>query len=160
MKSSTVLVLGALIAISACDDGPVGAAIELDDPGRACLVPESEVPAFDVDPSMMRSYAAGGRVKALVDMDICLSSSCDVDRKQACAIALDGNTLTVTATVSWRTSGANECTSDCGRPRPGCTSDPLPAGSYTLRYRGQTTSFDVPGDIAAPCVGSPSDNTM
>ncbi len=149
--------LFAVLAIACSDTALEGKVITHTVPGRVCLVPESEVLDFTLDATQARTYADGARVKAVVDMNVCLSSSCDVERMQACNIMVAGAELTVSSTVSWRSTGADACTADCGRPRPMCTSQPLAAGTYTLKYKGLSTTFTVPSDVAPPCVGDPAD---
>lgn len=160
MKTTLPLLTLSLLLVAGCPTDPAGRDITLDDPGRLCVVPESETPTFDFDPTTMRSYMTGGRIKAVVDLSVCLSSSCDVDRSATCEITAMGTGVTVTATVGWTRTGADACTLDCGRPRPACTSAPLPAGTYTLRYAGKSTMFDVPSTRDAPCIGDPMDNVQ
>lgn len=147
---------------AACSTDPVGphpsngGHVDLDDPGRGCVVPAGATVAPSFDPTAPVTVASGGQVSAVVDVDVCWSSSCDVDRVASCALALDGTTLTLTTTVSWRFTGSDVCTTDCGRPGPTCTSEPLADGTYTLRYANMTTIFEVPSTGAPPCLGDPS----
>ncbi|MDB4972371.1 MAG: hypothetical protein JWN48_712 [Myxococcaceae bacterium] len=99
-------------------------------------------------------FAAGAPAFVSVVADTCLSSSCDHDRQATCTATLQGSELVVTSAFEWTSKGGDHaCTADCGSLTASCQTPPLPAGHYTVRQGDVSTTFDVPGTLAAPCIG-------
>ena len=84
--------------------------------------------------------------QVLVQVNTCLSSSCDTLVEASCEAILDGDTLTVTSYAEVRSEGST-CTDDCGLVRPTCA---LPDGDLTgvtVVHGGTSAPYaDVVGD--------------
>lgn len=154
MKSTAIATLGGflMLAATACD--ATGTVHEFRDEGKICAFPGSEangVPGFD---NNQRSYREGEAVAIAVQFPTCLSSSCSTDRQADCTVSLNGSTLHVTSSGSFRQRTTGACTDDCGFLIARCTTPPLPAGVYTVEHGGASTTLTIPSTAAPACAGS------
>jgi hypothetical protein len=130
------------------------------DQGELCLFPEAEPngnAAFMVDPATARDYGADQVVNVAVALVGCLSGSCDVDRTASCSVqtvAGAPGVMRVTSTGSYRATGANACTTDCGILTARCVTPVLPPGSYTFLHGDMNLQIGIPSSVPPPCVGS------
>jgi hypothetical protein len=100
------------------------------------------------------AFEAGAPVTVGVELDECLSSSCDVDREAFCEVEVGAGEIVVHAEFGWTDTGDSTCTTDCGSLVAECTSAPLPAGDYEVRFGSVTyTTFAVPEDGPSYCFG-------
>jgi hypothetical protein len=61
--------------------------------------------------------------------------------------ALDGSTIAIEASATIRSkTGPASCTADCGAAIATCETPPLPAGTYTVTYAGESVELTVPTD--------------
>ena len=75
----------------------------------------------------------------------CFSSSCTQNIDISCSVAVDGSLITIDGTGSWEVaSGNQECTADCGLGATECTIDPLPKGTYDVRFGSDSASLTIP----------------
>ena len=77
----------------------------------------------------------------------CFSSSCSRDRVASCSIAIDGNVLRATTTVTWTDltdSAGDGCTADCQTEVVSCASAAIAAGDYTFQYGDKTQPLTIP----------------
>jgi hypothetical protein len=133
-------------------DGAV--ARERQDAGRVCLY--ASPPASPWDTSQPQSFAAGAAVH-VVHHEGCFSSSCTRDLVASCATAAANSAFHVTTSTSWTdlSGGDRACTDDCGFAMSTCPTPPLPAGSYTFTFAGETVALAIPSDTTeVPCLGN------
>ena len=98
------------------------------------------------------AFEAGAPITVGVELEDCLSSSCDVDREGFCEVEVGAGEIVVHAEFSWANTGDSMCTSDCGTIVAECTSAPLPSGDYEVRFGSVTyTTFAVPDDGESHC---------
>lgn len=76
-----------------------------------------------------------------VDLQTCLSSSCDTVVERSCVVEATDSGLQVSASATIETSGTT-CTDDCGRTFVSCTLDPADP-TVDVTYAGTTTTFDA-----------------
>ncbi len=116
-----------------------------------------------VDPPSRPQYPAGAAQVAryLPDQPVtvevlhrgCLSASCSTDRAASCTVSRSGGTLTVRANLSWTQETGGPCTADYDSLRVMCSSEPLPAGTYSVVFGEHTTTLTVAtSSTARPCV--------
>ena len=75
----------------------------------------------------------------------CYSSSCTQNIDIACTATVKGSVITIAGTGSWEVaSGDQECTADCGLGDAQCTIDPLPKGTYEVRFGSESASLTIP----------------
>jgi hypothetical protein len=125
--------------------------------GELCLFPEAESmgnPVWAFDATTPRDYLADQPVNIAVALTGCLSGSCDVDRSASCSVQTEGGDLRVTSEGSYRATGANSCTSDCGFLIARCVTPVLATGSYTFRHGDLSVPIQIPSSVPPPCVGS------
>jgi hypothetical protein len=114
-----------LLLLTAC---PTEVDNEHENVGFACLLGEPDT-AYEVT----------------VDFEQCLSSSCDELVGSSCMVTIDGTTISIEAFATIRSkTGQTACTADCGAARATCQTPPLPAGTYTVQYAGDTVELVVP----------------
>lgn len=147
MRRPPCLVLSALLGLVACSAKPKPRVdVEVRNVGGLC--------------SPAKSFDAGEPIEFVVKLENC-AAPCASEVTTGCRVKLEGTTLEVEASASYTVPGEDQdCAAICHAVRATCTSDPLPAGSYTLRYGQQTTSFEVPSagtriEIAKGCVDFP-----
>ena len=78
--------------------------------------------------------------EVVVDMQTCLSSSCDTLISSECAVTLDGDTLTVTSTATIDSQGTT-CTDDCGFVVVRCTLPDGDLSATTVRHGAESASY-------------------
>ena len=85
----------------------------------------------------------------LVDLETCLSSSCDGRGESSCTATVDGDTLTVTSQAETRSAvGDVECTNDCLPFIIQCTVEGDLADVASITYAGNTTQMvECPPEI-------------
>lgn len=142
MKAHALLVWMA----AACSGGTV---VQYEDTGTICVCAGDQ---GSCGPSVQR-FEADRPVRIGFELtDVCLSSSCSLDREASCIVTRDGSTLHVATSASFRDKGADACTLDCGQLSATCTTGPLPSGSYTVTYGAKSLTFDVPSEVYSSCV--------
>ena len=76
---------------------------------------------------------------------------CGDNLEMGCTVELDGDELIVESTFTYEES-RQPCDLACQFISSNCqTSDPVPAGSYTIRYGDRTATLEVPSEGEAPC---------
>lgn len=133
-------------AATACDAGAEQRTLR--DSGLACI----EMPASRGADCQARRIDADVPLKVQVDFGTCTSSSCDRVLNAECRARRSGSIITIEAESVIESEGS-ECTDDCGSVTATCELEPLPAGTYELRYGGDSTSLTVPSNTAAGCAG-------
>jgi predicted small lipoprotein YifL len=148
MTARYVLTATLLLALTACGpatpDDPDAAEEARGDQEveyRTSDLPEKGSSCIDDDPEY------GDLV--LVDLELCLSSSCD-GLDASCTATVDGDTVTVTVTGETRSRVGEgfACTNDCVNPILSCTIEGDLSGVTTLVYAGTTTrELECPPEI-------------
>jgi hypothetical protein len=135
----------ALVCYAGC--GEDDQVTEVVDEGRACLV-------SSLGSERAQQFVAGQPVYVLYSLDdVCLSSSCAIDRYAECSIAIDGRVLDVTSIFRWvdLSHSSNVCTDDCTGVSAICQTDPLAEGTYEFKFRGAATvSLTIPSQLPTP----------
>jgi hypothetical protein len=139
-------ILTALLAAAACGAGKEEH--EVIDAGRLCVSPPGAQDPIAAPAE--RFLPADQPLTVTVQLDGCLSSSCDIARSATCSVTRSGDVLQVKSTLAWTSTGDNACTEDCGFLVATCTSDPLSAGTYTVEH-GDRSATIVVGGTNGPC---------
>lgn len=96
------------------------------------------------------TYVEGESVELRILMVECLECGAS-EVTTTCSVDQEGTTLQVHATADYTIDQSVEtCLTVCETVFVGCESEPLAAGTYTLEYGGESTSFEVPsaGEMA------------
>jgi hypothetical protein len=121
--------LGSVVAILACSDS---------DPK------ERERSVYEDEGAVCVRSVADGKLTVTVVFPTCLSSSCDRALGTSCTVALSGSELVVTSRGETESTGARECTADCGSLVARCDVTGVPPGSYTLVHGTSSEPITVP----------------
>lgn len=144
------VVLGIVLGASGCGGGETH---EFHNTGRACLYP-SAPPAENLffPPTNPSSYTADDVLDIAVLLR-CMSSTCTVagSASASCTVEQVGNTLRVDARGSYRDNGDDTCSADCQPLVAFCQTTPVPAGTFTFEYAGQSADLVVPSTALPPC---------
>lgn len=145
--SRTQFILSTLVVMfTGCTD-PEPTLEEIEDVGSLCVLGEGL--------SSNTTYVENGSVEVHVVLQDCAPCN-STDFMTSCSIEQNGSTLTVSATASWWMHYDSDiCTLECTTLVATCTSEPLAAGSYTVEYAGEMTSFEVPSMGSAAQIGNP-----
>lgn len=122
--------------------------VALADQGALCIRGEAEPAIW----SEHQRIDAGERVVVTVELDRCLSSSCDVDRVASCVVERQGKTLRVHSYLGYATLDDAACSRDCGRLVAKCQSEPLGTGVYEVALGDQRRALAVPSSSDGPCL--------
>lgn len=120
------------------------------DRGTACLGVGDDSAFLDCSERVIPEEVP---LRVSVDFDVCLSSSCDTELHAACRTSRSGNVVTITAEAAVEFGGGT-CTLDCNSVSTVCELEPLPAGTYELRYGEASSAITVPSTTAMGCVGT------
>jgi hypothetical protein len=137
----------ALSPLPAC-----GAIATFEDEGTLCVVGTALLDSEDGEGPRTTTYEAGAPVTINVVLEEC-ANGCAEDVEASCSIEMDGNTLRVSASGSYREPGSGSCIDVCVVVDAQCESEPLPAGSYTVEYAGESVGFDVPDERVPATIG-------
>jgi hypothetical protein len=86
----------------------------------------------------------GSSLEIRVDFPTCLSSSCDRALETSCKVEVSGSALMVTSHGASETTGASECTTDCGILSATCSStDAVAPGEYALTHGKDSTQVTL-----------------
>lgn len=134
------------LVLAACESGSSGPPTVVENTGRICLLaaPQSSGPQM---------FAAGAPVHvAYANEGECLSSSCTSERAASCTATSDSGAVEITSTATWRDTSAQQqaCTDDCLQLGAVCTTSPMPAGTYEIRFGAGRLSLTVPSQHPAP----------
>jgi len=89
--------------------------------------------------------AADGKIEVTVVFPTCLSSSCDRALGTTCSATLSGTTLVISSKGESESTGARECTADCGALVAKCGSSiAVPPGDYTLEHGDSSAAIVLP----------------
>jgi hypothetical protein len=114
-----------LASAAACSSRP-HVRTDFDDTGKVCL------------------RLHGSKLEVQVDFPTCLSSSCDRALETSCKVDVTGSALTLTSHGASETTGATECTDDCGTLSATCSSGgAVPPGTYTLTHGKDSTQVTL-----------------
>lgn len=102
---------------------------EFKDEGAVCLRSQSD-----------------GSVEVLVTFPICLSSSCSRALETSCEIELEDGKLVLRSDGAAESTGATECTADCGFLTAKCSSEALEPGDYELVHGEDSADVTLPAD--------------
>lgn len=123
-----------VLVLAGCGDG----SRTLENVGSVCVMGEQE------GDSPETSYVENAPVDITVVLDDCLSG-CAEDIEASCSIELDGTNLRVSASGTYSVQpGGAVCPAVCVAMTATCTSEPLAAGTYSVEYAGESTTFEVP----------------
>ena len=122
----------------------------LRDRGALCVLPDGA--NSNLHTCERLEFSAGEILRLQVHFDVCLSSTCDLDRRASCRANLEGSVIRVTAEGSYRRDG-DDCSEDCGALTATCSVGPLPAGDYELRYAEDSLALTLPSTRAKVCTG-------
>jgi hypothetical protein len=140
-------------AAGGCGTGGPPITIPFSNTGEICVYPAGEVDGVPGLPdSTARNYVAGRPANVAVQFPICLSSSCDTNRKAECTVANMDGVLQVTSMGSYL-SHSGTCTSDCGSLIARCPTLALPEGTTTFKHGLTTLTLTLPFMGAPPCAG-------
>lgn len=121
------------------------------DTGELCVSGEGVDRLQNLD-GVFTKIEPGQPLSIGVQLDGCLSASCDTERSASCHVELDRDRIVVTSRLAWKSRGG-DCTADCGLLQAHCDSPPLEAGQYRV-HLGKTAaqSITVPGNVPSRCV--------
>jgi hypothetical protein len=98
------------------------------------------------------SIGADNRVAVQIVFPACLSSSCDRELTAECTVNVSDGKLSITSYALSETTGASECTNDCGSMTATCHSEgEVDAGSYDIEHGADATTAELGG--AQVCLG-------
>jgi hypothetical protein len=145
LKTLTTLVMVAAVAWTGCAKD-----IErtLRERGAVCVLPDGATTNLHTCERL--EFSADEILRLEVHFDVCLSATCDVDRRASCRANVDGSVITVTAEGSYRRDG-DDCSDDCGALTATCSVGPLPAGDYEVRYAEDSLALTLPSTRAKVC---------
>lgn len=102
----------------------------------------------------MQQFVAGQRAFVRYSLrDVCLSSSCSLERFASCTVEKKGQTLAVTSLFRWVDLKGTDtvCTDDCAGMSATCETDALLEGTYEFQFAGAAPlALTVPSQLAAP----------
>lgn len=133
-----------------------GETVERTDVGLACVVPgfaEQMVPApASVQPLPEVVY---GESPVYVEVVFDTCTRCENYRDARCEATLDGTTIVVESTLVEGPGSTPFCNPNdvCGILLGYCELPQLEAGTYTLQYGDDETTFDVPSTSELACAG-------
>ncbi len=131
----TIALLGAAALLTACPPGLTH--LTDTDPGNACF-PDGLAEDDTLDVTITNTCYSGSTENMVM----------------SCEVAVVGDVVTISSTADYDLPPA--VTADCQNVETSCSSEPLPAGNYTIRYGDSEEAFDVPdtmGDGSDFCVG-------
>jgi hypothetical protein len=87
---------------------------------------------------------SSGTLKIQVQFPTCLSSSCDRKLETSCEATLSDGVITLTSHGASESTGASECTDDCGFLTAACVlPTPLEPGNYILNHGNDSAQVAV-----------------
>jgi hypothetical protein len=107
--------------------------------------PERERRAYADEGSVCVEPGADGKLSVTVVFPTCLSGSCDRVVATSCSVARSATEITITSKGETESTGARECTSDCGSLVARCDATGIPPGSYRLVHGTASATLSVPG---------------
>jgi hypothetical protein len=110
---------------SACDSGDEGKRHDFENEGTVCLTLE------------------GDELEVSVRFPTCLSSSCSRALDTSCHFSTADGVLELTSQGAFETTGASECTDDCGALTARCSSAGIAPGEYELRHGDERATVTV-----------------
>ena len=138
----------ACVLLAACESGSPGQPIVVENVGHVCL---------HGDPlgTGTQTFAANVRVNLVYNSfdELCVSSSCTTDRAGTCSASLENADIEIVSTMSWVDTSAQHdhaCTQDCATVTASCATEPLPAGTYELRFGAGRLSLIIPSQHPEP----------
>jgi hypothetical protein len=92
------------------------------------------------------------RLAVQVVFPACLSSSCDRELRAECTVSVNDGKVSITSYALSETTGASECTLDCGTMTASCHGEgEVDAGSYDIQHGAEATTAELSG--AQVCLG-------
>jgi hypothetical protein len=114
--------------------------------GRVCLF--ASEPDSPPDMHAPQDYQAGQRLYVVIEV---VGGACDENRVFTCTASLSGSTLTVTSEYAFDQSDET-CTDMGALQTTTCTTDPLPAGDYTVVYGAADFPLTIPSTRTGACL--------
>jgi hypothetical protein len=100
--------------------------------------------------------SASGTVQVVVVFPTCLSSSCDRTLRTSCTVTESNGEISITSRGETESTGATECTDDCGALIARCESAPIEPGSYVVIYGDERVNVTLPHEKSAIISGNAS----
>jgi hypothetical protein len=98
------------------------------------------------------SAATDAPLEVRVTLDECISACVD-NEIETCSISREGNVLTLSSTFSYAEADEEEiCIAVCNAQEATCSTEALPAGSYTLEHGDDSYTLDVPTTNVPRCL--------
>jgi hypothetical protein len=114
-----------VVSSSACDSLDEGTRHDFEDQGTVCMTLEGDV------------------LEVSVRFPTCLSSSCSRALDTSCQFSSADGVLELTSQGAYESTGANECTDDCGALTARCSSTGIAPGEYELRHGDERATVTV-----------------
>lgn len=117
---------------------------------RACVWADEPGDFFQIDPEggPTIDYVADQTLWVGVDHG-CLG--CNKNLEHGCSITVTGDEIEIESTFSFERPRGS-CDASCEQITSRCeTEDPVPAGTYTVSYAGETAQLEIPGEREALC---------
>jgi hypothetical protein len=130
------LVLAVVVASSsACDGADERERYDFENEGTVCLTLE------------------GDKLEVSVRFRACLSSSCSRALDTSCHFSTADGVIELTSQGAYETTGASECTDDCGALVARCTSAGISPGEYEVRHGNESETVTL-GDETVCAFGN------
>lgn len=147
MKYAPIL---ALLLLTACE----GASFDsYTDRGTACVYDQRPMNAFEPVRDS-QNYPADTKLEVEVFMG-CAAGGCTSVEAETCTVTRSGNEISITTQLETKTEGS-VCTADCQLVNVSCEIDPLPAGTYTIRYGSSQSQIEIGATQDAVCLDGSS----
>jgi len=151
----SIRLAGALFGIVLGASGCGGETHEFHNTGRACLFSGPPSDEFLVVPNLS-TYMTDFQADDVLEVGVflrCMSSTCTVagSASASCTVEQIGDTLRVEARGSYRDNGDDACSADCRPLIARCWTAPVPAGTFTFEYAGDSADLVVPSTVPPPC---------
>lgn len=123
--------------------------IELEDVGRACIVPADAAYQLEQLPELSFDYGSDPLVLDAV-IDEC-ALSCAEDLDMGCDVTLEGDVLRIDVYASY-VAPRDQCDASCRVLRVSCDVPELSPGTYSVQMGATNTTLVVPSSASAVCV--------
>jgi hypothetical protein len=144
VRTSRYFVVLGLLALSCDDDDETNT---LRNRGYACLMLQEDRPESFCNPI---DLPAEESLFVLVDFQQCPYDTSGV--RMSCSATRDGSTITVSAEATGVPDGTGSSENCAANSlETVCNLEPLPAGTYELRYGNLSFAFDIPSTTAEVC---------
>lgn len=119
------------------------------DRGTACVYAQRPAMLYDVVRES-QTYPADTALAVEVFMG-CAAGGCTSVVAKTCTVTQTGDVIEISTELETKTEGS-VCTDDCQIVNVSCDIDPLPAGTYTVRYGPNEAQLEVGATQESPCI--------